>query len=204
MLTLAQYQAIYPTSTVDTTKIENWLSSYKQELARYFRFDNTSKVKMFKVEGCSTNLVSTPIFELNDSNLTIQGYDVKTRMLKDYQVDYDFKFRTFAYKDKDYVYALDFGCLNCLCECEMIKVSGLFNPLFDLENYIYSLINELGTVAVLDDCQQIASEKIGEYQVTYRDTSTTQASNKINLDNVFSFPTIQKQISYLQPYFISL
>lgn len=198
MLTYTDFITIYPTTTLTQGKVEQLLASYKVMLSQYFRFDDISTSKFFDVDGCGANLVSIPVFELNNT-LLVEGYDIRTRMLTTLVSDIDFGFKTFDFNDLTFVYALDFNCLGCVCECERIKVTGLWKPKLPtyLEAYIYEIINTSP-----DECGIIESENIGEGKFIYK--NMTSLKGFINLDQVLSFPLIQQSINAVLPYFIQL
>ncbi|MGL6345039.1 MAG: hypothetical protein ACRC80_38535 [Waterburya sp.] len=122
----------------------------------------------------------------------------------------DFLFRSDSAEiDQEYIYALDFECMGCICKCEQLKITGVWGlELPDyLEDYIYELINEQAVSATssTDSCQEIASERIGEYSVTYRDKSSDSCNKcvvKKDINDVFSIPQLSAYLLTIQSHFL--
>jgi hypothetical protein len=201
MLTYANFQLAYPSSTVVQTTVEMWLNIYKNQLSKYFRFSNLQISQFINIEFCGQDKVflKNP---LTLTNVVVEELNVKTRMLETKIVDTDFRFIIDKFVDQEYIYALDFGCLGCICSCDKLKITGLWGlELPDyIEKLIYDLIETKSLVTVSDPCQEIASEKIGEYQVTYRDT--TKKTSTLDVNNVYSIPQLSQLISQIQSHFL--
>jgi hypothetical protein len=202
MLTYADYIIAYPTSTVPQTTFERWLGIYKSQLSNYFRFDDTSKSKFLNIESCGQSKVFLSMPLVVDTSTLIEEYNIKTRMLTTLTKDVDFMYSSDTFDTQDYSYALDFECLGCICQCEKIKITGIWGvelPSY-LELAIYNLIESKSQVLTTDPCQEIESEKIGEYQVKYRDTATKTSSLDIN--NVYSIPLLSQFLAQIQTHFL--
>lgn len=203
MLSYTNFQLAYPNSIVSQVTVEKWLVNYKRQLSNYFRFDNISTSEFIEVDFCGQNKIFLNKPLVLDSNfpITIEEFTKKTRMLTMLNQNTDFLYRTDKLDNQEYIYALDFGCMGCLCKCEMIKLTGVFGLLLpdEIEKEIYSLIEIKSQVVAVDACQQIASEKIGEYQVTYRDTNKTSS---LDINNVYSILLLTQILISIQPHFL--
>jgi hypothetical protein len=204
MLSYTNFELAYPTSTLSQTVVDRWLNIYKRQLSNYFRFDNTSKSEFIEIDFCGQGKVflNKPLILDSLYPITIEEFSKKTRVLNTLSDTTDFLYRTDRLDNQEYVYALDFGCIGCLCKCEMIKVTGVFGLLLpdEIEREIYSLIETKSQVLTVDACQQIASEKIGEYQVTYRDT--TIKTNSLDINNVYSITQLNQILLLIQTHFV--
>jgi hypothetical protein len=69
-----------------------------------------------------------------------------------------------------------------------------------LELAIYELIENKSQILTTDPCQEIESEKIGEYQVKYRDNSTK--TNSLDINNVYSIPLLSQFLAQIQTHFL--
>jgi hypothetical protein len=202
MLTYTDYQTAYPTSTVPQATVERWIGIYTGQLSNYFRFDDTLKSKFINIENCGQSKVYLEMPLIIDDSTLIEEYSIKTRMLTTLAKDVDFMYSTDTFDTVDYSYALDFECLNCICTCEKIKIKGIWGVLLPsyLELAIYNLIESKSQVLTTDPCQDIASEKIGEYNVTYRDTNTN--TNTLDINNVYSIPLLSRALAQIQTHFL--
>jgi hypothetical protein len=204
MLSFLNYKLIYPNSTVTQATVEKWLNAYKRQLSGYFRFDDIAKSEFIEIYFCGQSKVflKKPLTFDNLNPILIEEFSKKTRMLSPLNSSTDFLFKTHNVVDQEFIYALDFECMGCLCTCEMLKITGLWGVKFpeDLELEIYNLIESKSQIVIADNCQQIQSEKLGEASIQYY--KNNQNINTLDINNVFSIQLINQYLSQIKTKFI--
>lgn len=202
MLTYANFILKYPTSTLNQNTVEMWIKTYKRQLSKYFRFDDLERTEFFDIDYCGQAKVFLRKPLITTTPL-VEELDIKTRVITEKKVVIDFRYLNDNFDNQEYYYALDFACLACVCKCDKLKITGVWGLLLplEIEDKIYELIELKSLVVTTDSCQQIQSEKIGEYTVTYKDTAN-KAITSLDINNVYSIPLLAQIILQIQSNFI--
>lgn len=212
------YDISYTVPVSQQSLFNYYVRLYKRQLAEHNVFNlNTDPDKLttkrYDIPFCSLEYLVTPVWLLETTNtIVVKKINYRngtTQVLEQFK---DFWFEQIEIDEKIYVIGINFKCLSCNCECEIIEVTGKygFNLTQELEEYIYNIIYtalKTGNINTANGCKDnIESERTGNYNVKYRNTTqnTTQTGFEKNVNNIYSFPYVFDTVSYYMKYFIKL
>jgi hypothetical protein len=174
-----------------------------------FNFTDKIITKVYDIKVCSLYLLPTPLW----LSYQVEKYNLKTKAITPL-VEYDhYTTDTKSFNSNEYLYSLNFNCLTCNCECEKIRITGVFGikipdrVLHLIMNIVYNNITTGSTVGSSDCCANIKSKSDGAgFSVTYYDKPLTQLQTGTTkqADNILSYPIIARMVYNYQSRFLHL
>lgn len=201
---LSWYQLFFSTSfTGNNNEITFLLEMYKTEIANFIPLKE-SKIKNYKFESCSQFYLAIPIWQ----DFTVKAFEKgdNTNLLT-LTSDVDFTSQK-SVIDSNKTIGLDFSCLRCNCECEIIQISGTFG--YELPNNLIKIIFRLLSnfspaenkqVCCQDECSNKILTKIivGDVSKTYEVNKEKQYELQ-NLKNGYGIIKYQPVLNILNKY----
>jgi hypothetical protein len=204
------------TYTIPSNQIglfEYYKMLYIRQLKSFDVFDLSDKIKekRYEIAFCRLEYLPTPLWQ-KDNDFKICKINLHDGTSMDLIEDKDYWFETIDLDDYEYIIGINFKCLSCNCECEMIKIKGNYGIKItdELSNYMFNVIYsalKTGSNITANGCKDnIEYERTGNYNVKYKsNTSTTNTKTfEKNPNDITSYPFIYSLIAYYKRYFIKL
>lgn len=181
------------------------LNKYQDQLKslNIFNFTNSPSIRRYRIAYCQLQYLPVPLWQ---SITAIKKIDIKTNVEKilientDYTT-FDSKVNIFGF---DYIQALDFKCLSCNCQCEVIQIEGIYGVMMPdslrdaLFLIIYKNLQIMSTIGV-NACNDIESISAGNISIRNRANKT----DKMNINNILSYPEFENLKNY-QMHFLKI
>lgn len=199
--------------TVPVSKIglmNYYFTLYESQLEQLniFNVDDIVTQRDFEIAYCNLDYLPIPLFE------TITKVEKFNKITG---VSIDLTNSNKYYQDirkidgLNYILALNFKCLSCNCECEVIRITGKYGikPNQNLINFIYSIIyenlqsnNSVPSSSSNSCCDDLESINAGSIAIKFKN-STTQAvkTTTTNPNDLFSYSSINSLIVYYLRHF---
>jgi hypothetical protein len=213
------YNITYSIPTAQLGLFNYYLSLYKRQLSEQGVFNmkanpNTISTKKYDIPFCNLDYISIPVWLVEQvSTLEISKVDLSTGTSRILVENRDYWLETIEMDEHEYAIGLNFKCLSCNCECEIIQVKGKFGFILTTEfmDYLYNILYsalKTGSIVASTNCKDnIETERTGNYSVKYvsKSVSTTTSSGfEKNINDIYSYPYIFNTISLYMRYFIKL
>ncbi len=201
----------YTVPTAVKGRFEYYLELYLFQLreTRLFNFDNPkiSTTIRYSIPFCKLSYLVTPIWHTINK---VEKLNIKTGNATELIEFKDYYTETVNITSHEYIHALNFKCLSCICECEKIVVTGNYGidlPDILIKNLFLIIYNNLGTINPLGGdscCANIKSKSSGEGTVTFYDKQKLSTNILKNADNILSYPIISNLILKYKKHFVSI
>jgi hypothetical protein len=190
-----------------------YVDLYTEQLTELdiLNLDDSISTIEYPIPYCQLQYLSTPLWQ--ETGLVIEKYELGSNTPLVLNKNQQYSYNAFNIGITKYINAIDFKCLSCNCECEIIKITGKYGvkiPTYIMNllmNIIYNNLNVSATsIGGSDCCSNIKSKSDGSgFSVTYYDKVTTAATASTkDKDNILSYPIILKWVNKLRFYFISI
>jgi len=175
-----------PTYTIPADKVglfsyyDDMYTEQLQELD-LFNFTNVVQTREYRIPYCELTYLPIPLFQ-NTPALVVEKQTIGSDTSLVLNQGKDYTLEKINLNIKSYTLALNFKCLSCNCECEVIKVTGVYG--IDMPRYLQNAIMNIiynnlqptssTTIGGNDCCANIKSKSDGAgYSVTYYDKASS-------------------------------
>jgi hypothetical protein len=197
------YDSIYTAPyTCNSAEVELLLEMYLSEISTIIPIEKANVTKIYTFNGCGEFYLACPVWEnytvkigaKNDmSNLTALAEG------KDYLGQY-------SHVNSDKIIGLDFSCLRCNCQCEIVKIAGDYGYKIPdmLVKMIFKLIVELSQSGFdnccSDDGRILTSVKTGSVSKSYQVVDIDDLKLKAQLKQGYGIIQYEPVKNYLRRY----
>ena len=220
MITQAQFETYIRNATGNSTYtltssqlglFSYFIALYQEQLQESGILDVTKTIQSreYDIAYCQLEYLATPIWQ--EAGLVVEKLTRGSNTSLVLNKNEHYTYKTFQIGLDKYIQAIDFKCLSCNCECEIIRITGYYG--IKIPQYILNLIMNIiynnlatGTVTTIggsDCCSNIKSKSDGSgFSVTYYDKPVTTLATTKDKDNLLSYPIISNWLNKYYKYFI--